>query len=69
MAYLVDDDGDQGILGCFAVGAIFFWARAVEADHRIFHPIDGPVYTDCDGVRVVKGIAAVDFKSMGDCFG
>ena len=39
----VDDDADERILRAFGIGAVLFGARAVEADHRVFHTADGAV--------------------------
>ena len=65
----MDDDRDQAVLGGFAVGSVLFGTGAIEADHRIFHPIDRTVDADRNWVRIVKRITPVNFQRVGNRLG
>ena len=66
VAHFVDDHAHQSQLRPLAVGAVLFRARAVEAEHRIFHAT-APAQTHATGrygVGVVEGVAPIDLECV-----
>ena len=62
----MNDDGDEGVFGAFGIGAVFFGARTIEANHGIFHSEDGTVDRNGDRIRVIEDELRIDIQSMND---
>ena len=69
VADFVDDDGDEGVFGGAAVGAVFGGAGAVEADHGVFHAADGAVDGLGDGVGIREGVFRINIERVDDGVG
>ena len=57
------------MFGLLRIGAVFFRAGAIEADHGILHTKDGAVHRDRYRVGIVEGEFGIDIERLDNGMG